>query len=61
MGDRLSINVFCNEGVSIVETERGKVSISASEFLAGWQGKPGAKKTTPLRAACERSSRCRHL
>ena len=47
MGDRLSINVFCNEGVSIVETERGKVSISASEFLAGWQGKPGAKKTTP--------------
>ena len=39
MGDRLSMNVFCNEGVSVIETERGNVSISPEAFLAGWQGK----------------------
>ena len=39
MGDRLSMNVFCNEGVSIIETDRGPVSVSPPEWLAGWQGK----------------------
>lgn len=39
MGDRLSMNVFCNDGVSIVETDRGKVGVSPEQFLAGWQGK----------------------
>ena len=38
MGDRLSMNVFPNDGGSVVETDRGKVSISPQEFLAGWQG-----------------------
>jgi len=39
MGDRLSMNIFCNDGVSVIETDRGKVSISPTEFLTGWQGK----------------------
>ena len=39
MGDRLSMNVFCNEGSSFIDTDRGKVAVTPQEFLAGWQGK----------------------
>lgn len=48
MGDRLSMNVFCNDGVSVIETDRGKVSISPREFLAGWQGNPGSQNKKPV-------------
>lgn len=48
MGDRLSMNVFPNDGVSVIETDRGKVSISPQEFLAGWQGNPGSQNKKPV-------------
>ena len=38
----LTINLFANEGddlVSMVQTDRGPVSITPTEFLKGWQGR----------------------
>ena len=39
---KLSMNLFCNEGdglVSIVQTDRGPVSITPAQFVQGWQGR----------------------
>jgi hypothetical protein len=39
---KLSMNLFCNEGdglVSIVQTDRGPVSITPMQFVQGWQGR----------------------
>ena len=37
----MNIKLFCNDGVSIIETDRGQVKVSAQEFLDGWVGNPG--------------------
>jgi len=39
---KLSMNLFCNEGdglVSIVQTDKGPVSITPAQFVESWQGR----------------------
>jgi len=39
---KLSMNLFCNEGdglVSMVQTDRGPVSITPMQFVQGWQSR----------------------
>ena len=41
MIDKINANLFANEGeglVSTIETSRGRVTITPTEFLAGWTG-----------------------
>ena len=42
MADKITINLFCNEGEGLysrVETEKGWVGITPTQFLEGWQGR----------------------
>ena len=40
MGDRLWLNVFCNDGESVIQTDNGPVTVTGKQFLRGWQGRP---------------------